>query len=59
MKVISNRKQVNKRTREKDYKEQRLHMKETSNTKQDKCNIRNKAFNKYQAVLKIRHMKIH
>ena len=48
MKVISNRKQVNKRTREKDYKEQRLHMKETSNTKEEKSNIRNKAFNKYQ-----------
>ena len=30
-------------------------MKETSNTKQTVNNIRNKAFNKYQAVLKIRY----
>ena len=30
-------------------------MKDTSNTKQRVNNIRNKVFNKYQAVLKIRH----
>ena len=30
-------------------------MKVISNTKQQKSNIRNKAFNKYQAVLKITH----